>query len=95
MAADPVDAVTGMAHCTKPSSGGPYVNFELTVCVKGTQQCLQNLPLCPVGSGSVTDCPINGCEPGTQYEVAIFALDSSGNKSPISNTDPFTTPKAP
>ena len=96
VAADPVNAVTGVAHCTKPATGGPYVNYELTVCVKGTTNCLQNLPLCPIsGSGTVTDCPINGCEPLTTYEVTIYALKADNTKSPISNKDDFQTPAAP
>lgn len=95
MAADPVNAVSGVALCTKPSSGGPWTKFELSVCKKGTTQCLQGLPLCTAGAGSVTSCPINGCEPGTEYDVTIFALKADNTKSPISNTDSFKTPAAP
>lgn len=96
MAADPVNAVSGVAHCTKPNNGGPWVNFELTVCVKGTTSCLQNLPLCAVsGTGTITDCPVAGCQPLTTYEVTIYALLADGTKSPISNKDDFQTPAAP
>ena len=85
-----------MAHCTKPSSGGPWVNFELTVCVKGTTNCLKNLPLCPItGIAAVTDCPINGCEPLTTYAVTVHALKADGTKSPSSTEDDFQTPAAP
>ena len=80
-----------MAHCTRPTSGGPWVNFELRVCVKGTTSCLPNLPLCKI-SGAVTDCPINGCKPLTTYEVEIYALKADGTKSPVSNTDELQTP---
>ena len=96
VAADPVDAVTGMAHCTQPASGGPYETFELTVCIKGTTTCLQNLPLCKItGTGTVTDCPINNVEPLTTYDVTIVAVKADGTKSPVSNTDDFQTPAAP
>ena len=75
---------------------GPWVNYELTVCVKGTTTCLTNLPLCAVsGSTSVTDCQIPGCQPLTTYDVTIVALESDSSKSPISNKDDFQTPAAP
>ena len=85
-----------MARCTKPSNGGDWKQFELTVCKKAApSQCLQNLPLCTI-TATVTNCPIPGCTPGTEYEVTIVAIDADGTtKSPESNTDPFTTPKAP
>lgn len=88
MSADPVNAVTGVAHCTKPNNGGPWANFELTVCVKGTSSCF-TMP-CPI-TGTVTDCFIGGCEPQTTYDVTIYALRADGSKSPISNTDDFQT----
>ena len=93
--ADPVDAVTGVAKCTQPATGGPWANFKLTVCVKGTTDCLQNLPLCKVSAGATTDCPINNVEPLTTYDVTIVALKADGSESPISNTDEFQTPAAP
>ena len=75
---------------------GPWVNYELKVCVKGTTTCLTNLPLCAVsGSATVTDCPIPGCQPLTTYEVSITALKSDSTKSPVSNKDDFQTPAAP
>lgn len=99
MAADAVNAASAKALCTKPSTrpaSGTWAQFELTVCKKGTSQCLQNLPLCPINPTIIaTSCPIANVEPGTAYDVTIYALDGSGNRSPISNKDDFTTPKAP
>ncbi len=94
VAASPVNAVTGLAKCTQPASGGPYVNMELTVCKRGTTSCLQNLPLCPI-TGTTTNCQINNVQPLTTYEVVIRAVRADGTKSPISNKDDFQTPRVP
>ena len=97
-AAEPCCALLRCAHRRLPALStplpGPWVKFELKVCVKGTTNCLQNLPLC-TATATVTTCPIPGCEPLTNYEVTIVALKSDGSRSPVSNKDGFQTPAAP
>ena len=94
MAASAVSAVSGRAVVTPPLTKRPWEQYQLTVCVKGTANCL-NLPLFTANANrdAPTVCDLPGCEASTTYTVRALALQASGNiKSLPSDVAEFTTP---
>ena len=96
MVADPgPDPYSGVATVTAPTTGGPWQQYRLTVCVEGATTCLPNVPLCAIVAGvEPTSCPIPGATPFTNYTVVAVALKPNGTgtvESLPSNVDPFQT----
>lgn len=82
---------------TPPTSGRPWSQYELTVCVKGASpaSCLSSVPLCAANSdNSPSTCAIPGCDAQVTYTVVAVAIkDSGATRSPGSNAAEFTTPQ--
>lgn len=95
--ADPgLDAFSGVATVTEPSSGGPWDQYRLTVCETDAQQTCLTVPLCNITVGvDPTECPIPGASPFTNYTVVAVALKANGTSGTIesspSNEDIFET----
>lgn len=97
--ADPVDAISGTARVTPPTTGRPWDKYELTMCevVSGQSTNCRTLPLCPAAANANGDtiCPISGLKAQTDYIVTAVAIQADGTRSPASNPDGFTTPEYP
>lgn len=89
---------------TPPDAGGPYVRFELTICIEGTTNCFKQNCSATAGAPTTT-CPIStpGCadtatdclRAETTYTVTAVAITDTGAVSLPSNTEPFQTTKYP
>ena len=90
------DAFSGVATVTAPTSGGPWDQYELTVCETDAPQTCLSVPLCTIVAGvDPTECPIPGATPFTNYTVVAVAQKANGTSGTIeslpSSEDIFET----
>ena len=90
------DAFSGVATVTAPTSGGPWDQYDLTVCETDAPSTCLSVPLCTIVAGvDPTVCPIPGATPFTNYTVVAVAQKANGTSGTIeslpSNEDIFET----